>query len=138
MFHTVDDAARLLRLHPKTVLRFIREGRLHATRVGKAYRILPADLAALAPVPPSAPAPVARATTVVDIAPATPALHRHLSRSLLALASGRPAPGQPLQLDAAFDPATDRLKLIVTASPADTATLLSALETLLAQAQDGN
>ena len=31
-FHTVADAAEQLRLHPKTILRFIREGRLRAIR----------------------------------------------------------------------------------------------------------
>ena len=36
---TVDEAAEALKLHPKTVLRHIREGRLEATRIGKAYRI---------------------------------------------------------------------------------------------------
>jgi excisionase family DNA binding protein len=48
---TVGFAATQLKLHPKTILRFIREGRLRATRVGKAFRILRADLDAFAGIP---------------------------------------------------------------------------------------
>src|SRR5262245_37744597 len=36
---TVHFAADRLKLHPKTVQRLIREGRLRATRIGKSYRI---------------------------------------------------------------------------------------------------
>ena len=32
---TVEQAAQRLNLHPKTVLRYIRDGQLPATRVGK-------------------------------------------------------------------------------------------------------
>jgi excisionase family DNA binding protein len=39
MLVTVEQAAEELKLHPKTVLRYIHEGRLEATRIGKAYRI---------------------------------------------------------------------------------------------------
>ena len=45
--YTVELAAERLRLHPKTVLRFIAEGRLRAVKMGKSYRILRSDLDAL-------------------------------------------------------------------------------------------
>ena len=41
---TVEQAAEQLKLHPKTVLRHIREGRLPATRIGKSYRLRAADV----------------------------------------------------------------------------------------------
>ena len=41
---TAEAAATRLGLHVKTVLRFIREGRLKAHRVGRQYRILKGDL----------------------------------------------------------------------------------------------
>ena len=47
---TVEQAADRLKLHPKTVLRMIHEGRLKATRLGKAYRISGDDLDAAAGV----------------------------------------------------------------------------------------
>ncbi|MGZ3314865.1 MAG: helix-turn-helix domain-containing protein, partial [Caulobacteraceae bacterium] len=48
--YTVEQTAERLRLHPKTVLRMIRDGRLKAKRIGKAYRILGDDLDAAAGV----------------------------------------------------------------------------------------
>ncbi|KFG97390.1 DNA-binding protein [Burkholderia paludis] len=134
MFRTVDESAARLRLHPKTVLRFIREGKLRATRVGRAYRILDADLAAFAPTTPAAPMPRAvRVTSIVDIPDASQSLHQYLSRSLHAMASGRASYAEPVRIDVAFDPAASQVKIIVAATPADTAALLSSLEALLRQ-----
>ena len=45
---TVEQAAQELSLHPKTVLRYIRDNRLPATRVGRSYRILRSELDAFA------------------------------------------------------------------------------------------
>lgn len=36
---TVDDASSILNLHPKTVCRYIREGKIRAARCGRNYRI---------------------------------------------------------------------------------------------------
>ncbi len=44
IYYSVDDVARLLKLHEKTVQRYIREGRLQANKVGKAWRINGHDL----------------------------------------------------------------------------------------------
>ncbi|KVH29219.1 helix-turn-helix domain-containing protein [Burkholderia cepacia] len=134
MFHTVDESAARLRLHPKTVLRFIREGKLRATRVGRAYRILDADLAAFAQTEPATPVPRAvRVTSIVDIPDASQSLHQYLSRSLHAMASGRTSYVEPVRIDVTFDPAASQVKIIVAATPADTAVLMSSLEALLQQ-----
>ncbi|RQT44051.1 helix-turn-helix domain-containing protein [Burkholderia cepacia] len=134
MFHTVDEFAARLRLHPKTVLRFIREGKLRATRVGRAYRILDTDLAAFAQTEPPALVPRAvRVTSIVDIPDASQSLHQYLSRSLHAMASGRTSYVDPVRIDVTFDPAASQVKIIVAATPADTAVLMSSLEALLQQ-----
>jgi excisionase family DNA binding protein len=44
---TVPDAARRLRRNPETVRRWIREGKLRATRVGTQHLVDEADLEAL-------------------------------------------------------------------------------------------
>ena len=41
---SVDRVAELLELHPKTIRRFIREGRLNAVKVGGQWRILNKEL----------------------------------------------------------------------------------------------
>lgn len=132
-FYTVDEAADHLRLHPKTILRFIRTGRLRATRAGRAYRILRADLETFAGVPPDLerkPA-AARATCVVDVPDASPALHQYVARSLQAALSSRTTPAHPIHFETIFDPELRQLKLVIVAVAGDTAALLSALDTLL-------
>lgn len=41
---TADEAAPLLRLSPESVRRLIREGRIHAVKIGKRYLIAPAEI----------------------------------------------------------------------------------------------
>jgi excisionase family DNA binding protein len=44
VWYTVSQAAGLLQLHEKTVQRYIREGKLPATKIGRNYRISGHDL----------------------------------------------------------------------------------------------
>ncbi|MXN76694.1 excisionase family DNA-binding protein [Burkholderia sp. 4701] len=128
-FHTVDEAARILRVHPKTILRFIRDGKLNASRVGKAYRIRRTDLAALAG-DAAEPAPV-RVTTAVDVPDAGPALHQYVARSLQAVLNSRTQRGSAVHLEAILDPELGRIKIVIIASLGDTAALLETLDMLL-------
>lgn len=43
-YYTVDEIAEMIKIHPKTVQRYIREGRLRATKVGKSWRVSGHDL----------------------------------------------------------------------------------------------
>jgi excisionase family DNA binding protein len=43
-YYTVDEIAELLKIHPKTIQRYIREGRLIANKVGKSWRVSGHDL----------------------------------------------------------------------------------------------
>ncbi len=43
-FYTVEDISKMLDMHPKTIQRYIREGKLRAAKVGKAWRISGHDL----------------------------------------------------------------------------------------------
>ena len=47
-WYTVSQVAKLLQLHEKTVQRFIREGKLKASKVGRSYRIAGHDLSVFA------------------------------------------------------------------------------------------
>lgn len=38
-YYTVEQVAKLIELHPKTIQRYIREGRIKAQKVGKEWRI---------------------------------------------------------------------------------------------------
>lgn len=46
-FYTVDEVSEMLNIHPKTVRKYIREGKLGATKVGKQWRIAGHDLSLL-------------------------------------------------------------------------------------------
>ncbi|WP_119069430.1 helix-turn-helix domain-containing protein [Aggregatilinea lenta] len=46
-YYSTDEVAALLGLHVRTIRRFIREGKLRATRVGKQFRIAESDLSKL-------------------------------------------------------------------------------------------
>lgn len=43
-YYTIEQISKLLNMHPKTIQRYIREGKLSAVKVGKAWRISGHDL----------------------------------------------------------------------------------------------
>jgi excisionase family DNA binding protein len=133
---TVDAAAKLLQLHPKTVLRFIREGRLRATKVGKQYRIMRSDLNALAGSNGTNDRREAKATSIVDIADVDPVLLQRLSAVLLGATKGKEPSDTPISVDIAHDPSGNSLKIIIIASPADAALLLKLVNACLEADRD--
>jgi excisionase family DNA binding protein len=129
MFHTVERAAERLAVHPKTVLRFIRDGRLRATRIGKAWRILASDLDAFAGVP-AAPATAhepPRVTAIVDLEAVPMDVSRRLATALQALVMGPRDRARPIRLDTVYDPERSHLKVVVVADALDAAAILQSL-----------
>jgi excisionase family DNA binding protein len=43
-YYTVEQISELLDIHPKTIQRYIREGKLRATKIGKSWRVNGHDL----------------------------------------------------------------------------------------------
>jgi excisionase family DNA binding protein len=123
---TVEQAAQQLNLHPKTVLRYIHDGRLPATRVGKSYRILRVDLDTLAGVASggSEPDGSARTTCITDIPDITLEAAERMATFLQAVALTGNAGTPPLHLQTAFDPQAGTLKIIAIGSPSDVGKLL--------------
>lgn len=123
---TVEDAADLLKVHPRTVHRFIHEGRLPARRIGKAYRIRRSDLAALAGLPDAPAAPTSSLTAFLDVADVGSDAAKLWKRTVAtAIASrGSIAP----KVEVFYEAEVRRLKLVVVGSPA-------AVLAFLAQAQ---
>ena len=130
--HTVEQAADRLKLHPKTVLRMIREGRLKAARLGKAYRIAGADLDAVAGTARAeARESPDRATVIADFGDLSPDLAQRLGGTLPAMVGGAKGRAEPISLQTAYDPALRRLKLVVIGSPEDAAAVLKGAAFLL-------
>jgi excisionase family DNA binding protein len=132
--YTVARAAERLHLHPKTVLRFIRERRLRATRIGKSYRIMARDLDAFAgdKSRPSRTEDRARATIVVDLPNVGAELQRRLTTSLHAAIVSKSARPNPIHLDTAYDPERRQLKVVIVAELADATALMQTLRALTA------
>lgn len=127
---TVEAAANVLQLHPKTVLRFIREGRLRATKVGKQYRILRSDLRSLVGSD-RGNVLEARVTSIVDIADADAVLVQRLSAVLLGAGKGKETSGTAMSIDIAHDPERNSVKVIIIASPDDAAMCLKLVSACL-------
>lgn len=129
---TVDYAADLLEVHPKTVLRFIREGRLKATRIGKAYRILRSDLAEFSGAPAVAPEPApeeASVTSIVDVPDVDAALAKSWAKVVTASLK-RPT---GLSVQVMHEPERSHLKIVIAGPPGETVAMLGQIRVWLAQ-----
>ena len=127
---TVEQAAEELKLHPKTVLRYIRDGRLQATRIGKAYRIDRSKLDAFAGTASGRTPPPrdVRATVIVEVPAFSTEAAERMATFLGAAALGGDAETRPLHVNTAFDPTSGNLKIVLIAAPSDAARLLELIE----------
>jgi excisionase family DNA binding protein len=131
---TVAAAAARLELHPKTVLRCIREGRLKAKKIGKSYRILRADVDAFVGLPAAAESPAdASVTTIVDVPGAGAELARDWGVKVPAALHGRGARAAPLRADVIYEPERSHLKVILVGSPGDVSAVLRLMQLWLEQ-----
>ncbi|ARP99131.1 helix-turn-helix domain-containing protein [Pseudorhodoplanes sinuspersici] len=127
---TVEQAADALNLHPKTILRYIHEGRLPATRVGKSYRIARTNLDAFAGVASGKSEATAgvRTTCIVDIPDVSAEAAERTATFLHAAAMAGDGGTPPLHLQTAFDPPARSMKVVMIGSPSDVSKLLEMLQ----------
>jgi excisionase family DNA binding protein len=128
--YTVEQFAERLKLHPKTVLRFIRDGRLRAVKVGKSYRILRTEMEAMTGVVRGSQLKAPRVTSIVDIADVEPDVAQRLARTLPAMRMGQEAHAEPMSIDVAYDTVRSHLKVVIVGSPGDTAAMLKMVQLL--------
>ncbi|MQS07360.1 helix-turn-helix domain-containing protein [Streptomyces alkaliphilus] len=143
--YSVGDVAELLGLHVRTVRNYVRTGRLKAVRIGKQYRIAREDVEALiggtADPDPSqgersrkAPGdrPSVEASTIVRIDPVDPdTAHRLVTLVTASVQPGRAGGGGP-RVQTIHEPECSRLRIVLLGSPADTAELLTLIDSVLA------
>jgi excisionase family DNA binding protein len=134
-FYTVEQAAERLKLHPKTVRRFIHDERLKASRVGKSYRIREADLDAFAGVPAAAsPRLAVRTMTVIDIEGVDAEKARRLAM-LSAPRMAQEAHAELMSVTTHYAPDRGDMKVILVGSVGDVAAMLKLVEFYLDQRQ---
>ncbi len=134
---TVEQAASVLSLHPKTVLRHIRDGRLPATRIGKSYRIERAALDAFAGIAQATPSSAgvarvtagisARVTAIVEVDAMDAEASSRLASFVGAAALGA-RDASPLQVTTAVDDASGNVKVVVFGGSGEVARLLELIE----------
>ncbi len=122
---TVDEVATRLRLHPKTVQRFIREGRLPARMVGRAYRILRADVERFAGAAAMADPPAARVTAIVDVPGVDEAAAKQWSRNMAAELSGAAVSARAAHVELIHDAQLGQLKVVIVGTMAETGAMLA-------------
>ncbi len=127
-FYTVEQAAARLRLHPKTVLRYIHDGRLRGTRIGKAYRIMRSDLEAFGGANAGMSGIASRVTSVVETGGISLAASERIAGLVNAAAMRGDAPAAPFHVSTAFDPSAGSMKIVIVGTPRDTAGLLQLID----------
>jgi excisionase family DNA binding protein len=137
--YSIDQVARRLGLHVRTVRNYVRDGRLKAVRIGKQYRIAREHLEALTEHPAAAPAAESETprrhvevSSIVQIEAISFDVASRITTALMAAATGRPEAEEPLRIDTIYDQERARLKVILTGSIATTASLLKFIAAYLA------
>jgi excisionase family DNA binding protein len=137
-WYSVDQVADLLGLHVRTIRTYVRDGRLRAVRIGKQYRIAPADLEAFtgtpAPAPPAEPdprPPHTEASSIVEIEGVDARTADRVTTLLTAMASGPRPGGRPLRVTTSYDPGRRRMKVVVLGGLNETARLFDYMEGVL-------
>lgn len=132
---TPEQVAKKLGVHVKTVRRYIREGRLAAVKVGKRYRVTAKALEDFSGVTPSSQAaaqrPFVEASAIVSMDDVTREAADRLSTVVVGVAQGRRDPSDPLQVEAAYYPERERLKVVLSGDIAAVTHMLALINVLL-------
>lgn len=114
---TVEDVANRLDLHTRTIHRYIREGRLKATRIGKSYRITEADLRELTGEPEVAQQPsvgpvYASASSILELDGLAKDDAIRITNGLMAAAAGQRQGDPSFRMETIYDAERARLKIV--------------------------
>ncbi len=92
-YFSVEQISELLHIHPKTIQRYIREGKLRAVKVGKAWRVSGHDLSVFTESAPQSEGetPVAVVSCVADIYAANKDSAIRIANTLTAVLNSKPA-----------------------------------------------
>ncbi len=135
---SVEEAARRLDLHVRTVRSYVRSGRLKAVRIGKQYRITPADLECFMgrPIDSLTPAHVKRhrnieVTNIVQVDAVNPDEEERMTGLLIGSAPGMILGHKPVRVQTVYDPERARLKIILVGDIDGTCELMRMIDIFL-------
>jgi excisionase family DNA binding protein len=130
-WHSVEQVAERLGLHVRTVRGYIRDGRLRAVRIGKQYRVAPADLDTFTGRPAVTARQRVEVSTIVEFDGIDAAAADRLSTLLIAGAQLPRDTAEPLRVQTVYDDTRTRLKVIVLGGVAATADILRTIDDVL-------
>lgn len=128
--YAISELAGMLNLHPKTILRFIHEGKIRARKIGRSWMVSEADLrdychAELAGEARQQASPDfetlgerIRVSAVVEIVEQNSEEASRLSNSLMAMLNGERGPDGQARFDSFYYPETGKAKYVFYGGPA--------------------
>lgn len=138
--YTVSQVARILDLHPKTVRRFIREGRIRALKIGREWRIRKEDLreyahGELAGGSPEFESAIPlldriRVSAVIELVDANSEEVSRISNSLIAVLNSKDPAWGDSRYDLILHPETHQARFVLYGSPPFITTLLECVQVL--------
>jgi excisionase family DNA binding protein len=142
--YTVHELAEILSLRPKTVQRFIREGKVKATKIGRQWRVQKEDLRDFAHAELGAPpADEPRATTrladrvqvtaVIELDEGHSSEVSRISNSLIAALNSKDPRFGATRYDLVYHPEVRKARFVVHGTPLFIRTLLELVDVLLQQ-----
>jgi excisionase family DNA binding protein len=135
--YSVEDVAKRLGLHVRTVRGYLRSGRLKGVRIGKQYRISRENLEELTGQSSLAnPEPVRRhrhvdVSTIVQVDVISPESVDRVTNMLMAAAKAPRDEDQPLRIDTSYDAERARFKVFVSGSVDTTIGMLTLVKQLV-------
>lgn len=143
-FYSINQAAEILNIHPKTLGRYIREKRIHAGKIGKSWRITEDDLQVFinknlkpqtggenltgATNAPDIDQPRIKVTSVIDIQVKSQDEANRIANTMTALLNSKDPSMGMSRFHSVYDPTQSLVKLVIWGSPKLISDLLVLLE----------
>ena len=141
--YNVSQLSEILDLHPKTVRRFIRDGKIRATKIGREWRVRKEDLQQYAhgelankPSEPQPTTPLSsrvQVSAVIEINEGHPEEVSRISNSLIAALNSKDPSWGRSRYDLLYHPKTRKARFILNGTPLFIRTLLEMVEVLVQQ-----
>jgi excisionase family DNA binding protein len=142
--YTVHELAEILSLHPKTVRRFIREGKIKATKIGREWRVRKEDLRDFAHAELSTPlvdepramtrlSDRVQVTAVIELDEGHSTEVSRISNSLIAALNSKDPRFGEARYDLVYHPEVRKARFVISGTPLLIRTILELVDVLLQQ-----
>ena len=139
-YYTVEQISEMLHMHVKTLQRYIREGRLHAVKIGKSWRVSGHDLSTFTEGADVESQSVSQrrvtASSVIDIDVASRIEAIRIVNALTASMNSKPPEYGQSSMQAQFIEPESKVRITLWGSVAFMAAIMTAVEALTEQNEE--